>query len=449
MIRKNIFTRFFGDMRLIHFTLILVLFLVLMTTDHSIAKDKESVASRDQKIAELELAVQKITKQLAAMKAEKEIEENTRETEKTDTSLPVGSTRRRSWLNKLSLGGYGDIHANFTEGGGPSKFDLHRLVLNIGYEFTDWIKFNSEVEIEHAFVSDDSGGELAIEQSYLEFLVNKYANFRVGRVLTPLGIVNQRHLPPSFNGVERPSFDKYIIPTTWSSDGVGVFGYLLPSLKYEAYVVAGLDGSKFNAMDGIRKGRIKERPSLNAPSFTGRLDFFPFADRAANYGQMLRLGLSTYHGGLDNGNNGKESGIDGSIHIYSGDFEYSILDFDLRGAIAFEDISGAEQIGNGAASEIFGWYFEGAYHLFPNTWKRGLLLRSDAVVFMRYDYYNTQYQMPSGVAANPAGDRNEWTLGLTFYFTPNVVFKADYQIRNDASDQKPENLFNLGVGFQF
>ncbi|MBW2203633.1 MAG: hypothetical protein JRF52_05925, partial [Deltaproteobacteria bacterium] len=222
MTRKNIFTRFFGDMRLVHFTLILALFLVLMTTDHSIAKDKEPVASRDQKIAELELAVQKITKQLAAMKAEKEIEENTRETEKTDTSLPVGSTRRRSWLNKLSFGGYGDIHANFTEGGGPSKFDLHRLVLNIGYEFTDWIKFNSEVEIEHAFVSGDSGGYLAIEQAYLDFFVNKYANFRVGRVLTPLGIINQRHLPPSFNGVERPSFDKYIIPTTWSSDGVGV-----------------------------------------------------------------------------------------------------------------------------------------------------------------------------------------------------------------------------------
>ena len=161
------------------------------------------------------------------------------------------------------------------------------------------------------------------------------------------------------------------------------------------------------------------------------------------------MGLSTYHGGLDNGNNGKKSGIDGSIHIYSGDFEYSILDFDFRGAIAFEDISGAEQIGNGAASEIFGWYFEGGYHLFPNTWKRGLLLRSDAVVFMRYDYYNTQFQMPSGVPANPAGDRNEWTIGLTFYFTPNVVFKTDYQIRDNASDQKPENLFNLGVGFQF
>ena len=52
--------------------------------------------------------------------------------------------------------------------------------------------------------------------------------------------------------------------------------------------------------------------------------------------------------------------------------------------------------------------------------------------------------MPSGVAKDPAGDRSEITLGLNFYPIPNVVIKADYQVRDGLS-----NLFNLGIGWEF
>ncbi len=108
MTKKKIFTRFFCDTRLAHITSI-VLFLVLVTMDQSIAKDREPVTPRDQKIAELELAVQKIIKQIAVLKTEPGIEEKNQEIEKADESTSPGSTRRRSWLNKFSLGGYGEI----------------------------------------------------------------------------------------------------------------------------------------------------------------------------------------------------------------------------------------------------------------------------------------------------------------------------------------------------
>lgn len=341
------------------------------------------------------------------------------------------------------------MHANFTVGDDRDKFDIHRLVLFLGYDFNEWIKFISELELEHAFVSDDSGGELALEQAHLDFLLSNPVNVRVGRILTPLGIINKKHEPPTFNGVERPAFATFIIPTTWSSDGIGIFGNLTPFLRYEAYVVGGLDGSGFNDTSGIRGGRIKERPSLNDPAFTARLDFYPFAQYAVGYGQTLRLGFSTYIGGLDNGNNGINPGIDGSIRIYSGDFEYSLLDLDFRGAIAYEDINGAREIGNGTASEIFGWYVEAGYHFWPDSFRKGLLEKSDAVLFARYDDFDTQFEMPSGIAENPAGDRYEWTFGMNFYFLPNLVFKADYQIRRDATDKTPDDLFNLGIGWQF
>jgi Phosphate-selective porin O and P len=356
-----------------------------------------------------------------------------------------------SWADRFTFGGYGELHANFGEGGAADQFDIHRLVAYVGYEFADWIRFHSEVEIEHAFVApeDQSGGEVSIEQAYLDFLLSDRLNVRFGRFLTPIGIINRKHEPPSFNGVERPSFDTFILPTTWSSDGIGIFGSLTPAVKYEAYVAGGLDGSKFDAVDGIREGRIEERASLNDPAVMGRLEYYPFAGRAAAYGQLLRVGATAYYSGLDNGNEGNNPGIAGNIRIVSGDFEYSVSRFDVRGVIAHERIHGAEAIGNGVASEIFGWYLEGGVNVLPDAWKRGKLARADAVVFARYEDFDTQFRMPGGVAKDPAGDRTQWTAGANFYFTPSLVAKADCRFPGDGTGNHLPIRVDVGLGWQF
>jgi hypothetical protein len=85
----------------------------------------------------------------------------------------------------------------------------------------------------------------------------------------------------------------------------------------------------------------------------------------------------------------------------------------------------------------------------PEEWKTGKLAKADATVFVRLDRYNTQYEMPSGISKNDAGDRTDWTFGTNFYLTPNVVLKADFQVRDDASPSDPDDLFNLGVGWAF
>ena len=353
-----------------------------------------------------------------------------------------------SWADRFTLGGYGEMHANFGEGSAPDQFDIHRLVAYVGYTFSDWIRFSSEVELEHAFVSSGSDGEISIEQAFLDFLLSDPLNIRFGRVLVPVGITNRKHEPPTFYGVERPSFDRVIIPTTWFADGIGVFGGLAPSLKYELYLVSGLDGSQFGAVNGIRDGRIKERPSLHEPAVTGRLDFFPFVRWAGPPG-FLRLGASAYYGGVDNGNQGDNPGIDGEVRILSGDFEYTVSKLDFRGAVAHEQIQGAREIGNGTASEIFGWYLEAGVRLFPESWKKGKLAKSDAAVFARYEDFDTQHRMPDGVAKNPAGDRQEWTFGASLFLTPTLVAKGDVQFRDDASGNDLPTLINFGLGWQF
>lgn len=413
--------------------------------------------SDQQVIAELKATVQRLAERIESMEARLNDESARHQvqqssittlTDRVDQLQSGGPESTDSALSKFHFGGYGELHGNFGESSDADLIDLHRLVLYLGYDFADWIEFHSEWELEHGFVSKDADGEFVIEQAYFDFLLNDSFNIRAGRVLTPLGIINKYHEPALFNSVERPSFAKFIIPTTWSSDGIGIFGNLSDELSYEAYVVGGLDGSQFNATNGIRDGRIKERPGLHEPAFTGRIDYYPLAS-SPDSDQDLRFGLSAYGGGLDNSNKGEDlPGLDADIRIFSADVEYSYSKFDFSGAIAHTKIDGAKNIA-GVAEEIFGWYAEGAYHFWPDEWKKGKLAKSDAVVFLRYDDFDTQYKMPSGVSRDPAGDRTEWTFGVAFWPVPNFVIKADYQIRQDGTDNKLNDLLNLGVGFAF
>ncbi len=350
---------------------------------------------------------------------------------------------------RFHLGGYGEIHGNF-ESGGEDKVDFHRLVFYVGYDFSEWIRFNSEIELEHAFVSGESDGEVSLEQGYVDFLLSPGFNVRIGRFLTPLGIVNQRHEPPSFNGVERPLFAKYIIPTTWSSDGVGLFGHVGQVLRYQLYMAGGLDGSGFDPVKGIRGGRINERPSLNDPAVMGRVDLFPLEVAGLAGRHLLRAGVGAYASGLDNGNGGEDPGKDGDIFIVSADFEYTFSRLDLKGVWALERIDGSDVTQDGAGEEILGWYLEGAYRWFPDSWKRGRLSRSDSTVFVRYEALDTQREVREGVEEDPAGERSVWTAGVGFYPVPNLVLKADYQVVDYASSRAADEYrWNVGIGWQF
>lgn len=411
----------------------------------------------EQRLLEMEQRIRELTEEVQTLRTEQAEQAEQQEDYRRELEgLAIEATDDEGsgwldedhWVRRFELGGYGEIHGNFGEGEGNDFSDIHRLVLYAGYDFADWIQLSSEIEIEHAFVNDDNG-EAVIEQLFVDFLASPWLNFRAGRVLTPLGIVNQKHEPTTFYGVERPAFAKYIIPTTWSQEGVGVWGSPTPALKYQLYVTNSLDGSGFDAIDGIRGGRMKERPGQNEPAVSGRVDFFPLLGQETRYDQDLRIGVSGYFGGLDNANKGADPDVNGEISIASADFDYSIDRWDFRGVIAYESIDDAASLGNGVAEGIFGWYLQAAYHWWPEQWRTGRFSESDAVVFARYDSIDTQHDMPSGVDADPAGDRSEWTLGSNFYFTPNLVFKADYQCRTSDAESDLDHRINVGLGWQF
>jgi hypothetical protein len=431
--------------------LLMLIMVVLVGTSVCSDASPNNLEAMRQEVEELRQMVRGLTKEISSLKKAKDQKGNIQDQHQQQLDeIRADLTKLNEspmveladTLGKVKLGGYGEIHGNFTESSESDKIDFHRMVLYLGYDFTDWIKLHTETELEHAFVNDGDG-EISLEQAYVDFLLSDKFNIRAGRLLTPVGIINKYHEPTLFNGVERPNFSKYIIPTTWSSDGVGFFGNLNQSLKYEAYVVAGLNGDGFSS-SGIRGGRIKSQQSLNEVAFTGRLDYRPFENRD------LLLGLSGYFGGLDNKDGGGGPGKDGEIALTSADFEYSISKFDFRGVIAHTNIDGARDLGSGdVAEEIFGWYLEGAYHFWPDEWKTGKLEKSDATVFVRYEEYDTQHKMLSGVARDKSKDIDELTFGVNFYLTPNFVIKADYQFRDDASGNGRDDLLNVGLGWTF
>jgi hypothetical protein len=112
--------------------------------------------------------------------------------------------------NRLVIGGYGEVHYNQPLDGkvfNNGNLDVHRIVMLLGYNFSDKTQFVSELEFEHV-------KEVYVEQAFLQHKINSALNFRGGLMLVPMGITNEYHEPTTFNGVERPLIDQYIVPTT-------------------------------------------------------------------------------------------------------------------------------------------------------------------------------------------------------------------------------------------
>src|SRR5690349_2866303 len=127
-----------------------------------------------------------------------------------------------------SVGGYGEVHYTNASGRGtPGSVNVRRFVLYVAHNFSEKVTVRSELELEDAKIEGgEAGGEVALEQLYLDYLISPAFTLRAGLLLPPIGIVNEFHEPPTFNGVDRPVFDQNVIPTTWREIGVGAVGVI-------------------------------------------------------------------------------------------------------------------------------------------------------------------------------------------------------------------------------
>ena len=344
---------------------------------------------------------------------------------------------------RLPVAGYMDAHFN-KDVGEPGEFDFHRFVLLFGHSFSSRIKFWSEIELEHAFVEGgEPTGELELEQAYLDFLIKPYFNVRAGMLLTPIGIINERHEPPAFNGVERPQVETVIIPSTWFDMGIGATGDLGKGFRYRAYLMGGLDATLFNAEEGIREGRQKGFfSSSRNPAKVVRLEYTGIP--------RLAIGTSLYSG--HSGFNLESTNP--RVTIFNVDARYRYDRFGIRGLLAKNWVSRAGQlniamerqigVNPNVASQMKGYYIEPEIHILPKNW------RHDLAVFTRYESFNTQEKMPLDFIPLPQFDRSARVFGITYRPVPDVAVKLDYIFNRNASQVvTPRDTVNLGLGWWF
>ena len=339
----------------------------------------------------------------------------------------------------ITLGGYGEVLYNNPENLN-SELDVQRLVLLFGYKFDERVQFVTEIEFEHV-------KEVYVEQAFINYNLTQGLNVRAGLMLVPMGIINEFHEPTIFNGVERPSLDKYIIPTTWREIGIGLSGRLNGiSARYQAYLFNGFlshngQNGLLKGSNGLRSGRQKGAEStMNHVNFAGKFDFYGI--------RGLRLGLSGYQG--------KTQAVDGQNEIPGSEIGVSMLGLDarytyrkfsargqyLRASLRDTDLYN-ELTGRDLGSKLMGYYLEAGYNVLPFKNKQRL------VGFVRYENFNTHHEVGNLISKNEAFHRKEWTLGFSYHIAPGAVYKIDYQTKSTAISNSTKGQFNMGVGVWF
>jgi len=349
--------------------------------------------------------------------------------------------------SRTTLGGYGEIHYTNASGpDSPGEVNVKRFILFVSHRFSDRLTFRSELELEDTRIEGgEDGGEVALEQAYLDYRLSDLVTLRSGLLLVPIGIINETHEPPTFNGVARPEFDREVIPTTWRDIGIGAAGRISQSagLSYRLYLVNGLVAEGFSAGTGLRGGRQSgHEASFANPSITGRLE----------WGRPgLRLGGAFWYGGSANQDTLLGAGaFDNPVAVLAADARYDVGAFAFRGVAARISIGGARRInaayGRQVGSRIEGGYLEGAVNLLrllvPATGHR-------LNAFVRHERYDLHAAVPPGTSRDGALARRITTLGLAYKPVWNVVFKADYQLRRNRAGVGEGEVAALGVGYQF
>lgn len=343
------------------------------------------------------------------------------------------------------ISGYMDFHYNKVEDE-DGRLDFHRFVLLFTHGFSDRLRFVGELELEHAFVEGlENAGELELEQAYMDFLLSRRFNVRAGMLLMPVGIINERHEPPVYYGVERPFVDTVIVPTTWFEVGAGIHGEVGRGWRYRLYLAAPLNAAEFSAEEGLRGGRQKGAESnIGRVATTGRLEWLGL--RGLTVGASYWAGRSGFE---------FRPRFDVPVAVAEADARYAPGDrLELRGQFAQVFIDNAAELNDAMtrrigvnpniARSLRGFYLESGYRLLSGT------RIGDVGGFIRYENFDTQYRMPNGYVPLKEFDRDAWVIGATYWPDPDVAIKLDYSLIRSQSDViKAPNSFNVGLGWWF
>jgi hypothetical protein len=381
-----------------------------------------------------------------------------------EDSLSAGLIRSN---NTTVISGYGQLKVEYDFQTKTATANLTRNVLFLGHKFSNRIYFFSEMELEDAkVVGGKPSGEISMEQLFLKFNINRDIYLQAGLFIPRIGLINENHLPTTFNGNDRPYVETFLIPATWREIGVGIYGRVrsIPGLNYTFAVMNGLQSSAFVNGSGIVEG--KQEGSMATASniaVTASLLY---------YVKSWRLQASAYYGGSA----GLVKRQADSLQLQSGPFgtPVSLVEANAvyhNNGVSFRVLATVSNIpdafeinrayANNTPSMMVGAYAELGYNFYQLIDAES---HKNLTVFARQEFINLNYRIPSNGIKNGTNRRSYTVAGITYQPVNGVIVKLDYVLRH--TDERNEDLIvtpfpqqmpyytsngflNIGIGYSF
>lgn len=393
---------------------------------------------------------------------------------------------KRPFISRLSLGGYGEVaytrnfftdnvnrysHASdYKDAKGHGRFDIPHVVIMLGFDFGKGWSMGSEIEFEHGGVEAavemeqeevgefeqevERGGEVALEQFWIQKTFFPQLNIRAGHMVVPVGETNANHLPTEFFTVYRPEGESTIMPCTWHQTGLSVWGRA-GDWRYEAMLLPGLNSAFFSKDKWINQGAAS--PFEFSPANT-----WAVAARVDNYSvKGLRLSLSGYYGHSFNNTLQSDAGrykdVKGAVGIVAFGLEYKDYGWIVRANADYGHLSDAQKISENNRSQSKTSPYkrtfvgkgavaagaEAGYDLLRLWHNPG---RQNLYLFGRYEYYDA-YLPAAGQPAYEWTNRNRMAVGLNYYPLRQVVIKAEFSEVFLKKQFNNEPSFSIGVAY--
>jgi len=397
--------------------------------------------------------------------------------------------------NRLSVGGYGEVAlsrhfysdnqyryrnpSKYEDDPSNGRFDIPHAVIYLGYDFGKGWTMGTEVEFEHTGTGSaieietdeggeyeheiEKGGEVELEQLWLQKSFSRAANVRVGHVIVPVGLNNAHHEPLNFFTVYRPEGENTIMPSTWHDTGISFWGRS-GRLRYEALMVAGLNAlqySRDNWIKGGNKSAYEFKPA-NKYGFAARLDYYATAG--------LRIGMSGYYGQAMHNTSPNEMEGEGKAYdqvkastlVGSLDFTLNRWNWVVRGQADYGYVSDTPLLNQAKINQrgtspynktyvgknAYAVGIEAGYDLFSQI---RAMRGSEQKLYLfgryeQYDSYHPEHTQPK--ATNDYTKRTNFTVGMNYYPIPEIAIKADYSLRKLKSPCNNEPSINIGIAYE-
>lgn len=406
------------------------------------------------------------------------------------TITPMAQDADQTPQQRLHIGGYGEavFSRNFysdkylrytdptsTKDDTHGRFDLPHVVIYLGYDFGKGWSMGSEIEFEHGGAESaieieteeageyeseiERGGEVALEQFWLQKTFNRALNLRVGMQVVPIGATNAHHEPDQFFGVYRPEGENTLFPCTWHEVAISLLGKLGKHWSYTAMFLPGLDSERFGNDGWIHDGSASPFEFKIANNYAAALRI----DNTSVPG--LRLSISGYVGNsfrntLYDTSNSKNDGINGTVLIGAFDFAYKSPRFIARGYFDYGYLSDAAHISKfnismsknstskrqTVAKNAITTGIEAGYDIF-SLFQSKHTIGQKFFIFGRYDYYDSMHKMDTGTTKLDWCERQKVTVGVNWYPIKEIVVKGEWSDRIFKKQYNNEPSISLGIAY--